>query len=79
MDPLACPPQVKRRWKCPERKAQMRITAFIQGAHSIKDIMRSQGIPDLQAPPPILKFMDTAEAIDEIPSCDSFEPSPDDF
>jgi hypothetical protein len=67
IDPLECP-------KC---KAQMRIIAFIQDAHSIKDIMKSQGIPDFfirrslgvvgQAPPPIPTFIDTALAIDELP------------
>jgi hypothetical protein len=40
--------------------------------------MKAQGIPDFQAPPPIPKFIDTVEAIDELPSYDSFEPSPDD-
>ena len=60
-------------------KAQMRILAFIQDAHSIKDIMKAQGIPDFQAPPPIPTFIDTLEAIDDIPSYDSIEPSPDDF
>jgi hypothetical protein len=69
IDPLECP-------KC---KAQMRIIAFIQDAHSIKDIMKAQGIPDFQAPPPIPKFIDTSEAIDELPLYDSFEPAPDDF
>ena len=39
VDPLECP-------KC---KAQMRIIAFIQDEHSIKDIMKAQGIPDFQA------------------------------
>ncbi len=48
----------------------MRIIAFIHDEHSIKDIMKAQGIPDL---------IDTALAIDEIPSYDSFEPHPDDF
>ena len=57
----------------------MRIIAFIQDSHSIKDIMKSQGIPDFQAPPPISKFVDTALAIDELTSYNSFEPSPDDF
>ncbi len=65
--------------ECPKRKAQMRIIAFIQDAHSIKDIMKAQGIPDFQAPPPIPKFIDTSLAIDESPSYESFEPSPDDF
>ena len=41
--------------------------------------MRAQGIPDFQAPPPIPKFIDASEAIDELPSYDSFEPAPDDF
>jgi len=41
--------------------------------------MKSQGIPDFQAPPPIPKFIDTREALDELPSYDSFEPAPDDF
>ena len=37
-------------------------------------IMKAQGIPDFQAPPPIPKFIDTVEAIDELPAYDSFEP-----
>jgi hypothetical protein len=57
----------------------MRIITFIQDAHSIKDIMKAQGTPDFQAPPLIPTFIDTAEALDESPSCDSFEPSPDEF
>jgi hypothetical protein len=65
--------------KCPKCKAQMRIIAFIQDAHSIKDIMKAQGIPDFQAPPPIPKFIDTVDAIDELPSYDSLEPAPDDY
>jgi hypothetical protein len=69
IDPLECP-------KC---LLQMRIIAFIQDEHSIKDIMKSQGIPDFQAPPPIPKFIDTTEALDELPSYDSFGPAPDDL
>ena len=69
IDPLECP-------KC---KAQMRIIAFIQDEHSIKNIMKAQGIPDFQAPPPILRFINTSETIDELPTYDSFEPSPDDL
>jgi hypothetical protein len=57
----------------------MRIIAFIQDEHPIKDIMKAQGIPDFQAPLPIPKFTDAVEAIDELPSYDSFEPAPDDF
>ncbi len=57
----------------------MRVIAFIQDEHSIKDIMKAQGIADFRAPPPIPTFIDTVEAIDEIPSYDSFEPDPDDL
>jgi len=39
--------------------------------------MKAQGIPDFQAPPPTPKFIDTVEAVDEMPSYDSFEPAPD--
>ena len=69
IDPLECP-------KC---KAQMRIIAFIQDEHSIKDIMRAEGLPDFRAPPAVSKFIDTSQAIDELSSCDFFEPAPDDF
>jgi hypothetical protein len=55
------------------------IIAFIQDEHSITDIMNSQGIPDFQAPPPIPKFIDAAEAVDELPLYDSVDLSPDDF
>ncbi len=55
----------------------MRIIGFFQDAHSIKDIMKSQGISDFQAPPPIPKFIDTVEAIDELPCYDPFQPNPD--
>jgi hypothetical protein len=65
--------------ECPKYKAQMRIIAFIQHEHSIKDIMKSQGIADFRAPPPIPKFIDASEALDELPSYDSFETAPDDF
>jgi hypothetical protein len=41
--------------------------------------MKAQGIPDFQAPPPIPKFIDTVDAIDELPEYDAFEPAPDDF
>ena len=69
IDPLECP-------KC---KAQMRIIAFIQDEHSIKDIMRAEGLPDFREPPAIPKFIDTSQDTYELSSCDSFEPSPDDF
>jgi hypothetical protein len=66
-----------------------RIIAFIQDEHchlakakrrrAIKDIRKAQGIPHFQAPPPIPRFIDAVKAIDELPSCNSFEPSPADF
>jgi hypothetical protein len=65
--------------ECPRCKAEMKIIAFIQDEHSIKEIMKSLGIADFRAPPPIPKFIDTTEAIDELPSYDSFDPAPDDF
>ena len=65
--------------ECPKCNAQMRILAFIHDECSIKDIMKSQGIADFLAPPPIPKFIDTFHAIDEIPSYDYFEPSSDDL
>ena len=48
---------------------------------NIEDIMKAEGFPDFRAPPAIAKFIDTStlQAIDELTSCDSFEPSPDDF
>ena len=51
-------------FECPRCKAQMRIIAFIQDEHSIKEIMTSQGIADFRAPPSIPKFIDATEAID---------------
>ena len=69
MDPLECP-------KC---HAQMRSIGFIQDAHSIKDIMKAQGIPDFHVPPPIPTFVDTTAAIDELPSYDLFGPAPEEF
>ncbi len=42
----------------------MRIIAFIQDEHSIKDIMRAEGLPDFRAPPAIAKFIDTATSQD---------------
>jgi hypothetical protein len=65
--------------ECPKCKAQMRIIDFIHDEHLIKNIMKAQGIPDFQAPPPIPTFIDTVEAIDELPFYYSFEPAPEDF
>ena len=62
--------------------ASNRVQSFLESRGvtiSMNPIMKSQGIPDFQAPPLIPKFIGTAQAIDELPSYDSFEPSPDDF
>jgi hypothetical protein len=65
--------------ECPNCRAQMRIIAFIHNERSIKAIMKSQGIPEFNAPPPIPRFIDALEAIDELPSYDPFDPPPEDF
>ncbi len=36
--------------------------------------MKSTGLTYLQAPPPIPKFIDISQALDEIPIYDSFDP-----
>ena len=53
--------------------------------------MKTEGLTDFKAPPPIPKFIDTSQTIDEPSSYDpsssalaryggiGFEPSPDDF
>ena len=56
----------------------MPIITFIQDAHSTKDVMKSQGIPDFfirrnldrvgQPPTPIPKCIDAAEAIEDLHS-----------
>ncbi len=53
----------------------MRIIVFIQDEHSIKEIMRAEGLPDFRDRPVIAKFMIP------LPRCGGtgFEPSPDDF
>jgi hypothetical protein len=44
--------------ECPNCRAQMRTVAFIHNERSIKAIMKSQGIPEFNAPPPIPRFID---------------------
>ena len=39
--------------RCPKCQSQMRIIAFITNNIEIKAIMKAQGIPHAQAPPPI--------------------------
>jgi hypothetical protein len=39
-------------------RAQMRIIAFIDKEKSIKKIMKSQGVLEFNAPPPIPGFID---------------------
>ena len=58
--------------ECPICKKQMRIVAFIQDPDAISAIMKAMGIPNFRAPPPIPKYIDTQEAIDELPDYDSF-------
>jgi hypothetical protein len=41
--------------------------------------MEAQGILDFPVPLPLPTFNDTTQAIDEIPSYDSFEPAPHEF
>lgn len=57
----------------------MRIIAFFQDTHSIKDIMKSKCAPDFQAHPPIPKSIATDHAIDELPEYYAFERAPHDF
>ena len=45
IDPLECP-------KC---KSQMRIIAFVNDPQEVKQIMKSLGLPDYRAPPPLPK------------------------
>jgi hypothetical protein len=58
--------------ECPICKGQMRIIAFIQDPDAISAIMKAMGIPNFRAPPAIPKYIDTQEAIDELPDYDSF-------
>jgi len=44
----------------------MRIVAFIQDEYAIRDLMKSQGIPDFRPPPKIPKYIDTSEALDNV-------------
>jgi len=64
VDPLECP-------KC---KGVMRIVAFIQDECAIRDIMKSQGIPDFRPPPKIPKYVDTSEALDNVVEYDLIDP-----
>ena len=65
VDPLECP-------KC---KGQMRIIAFVQEPNAIKAIMKSLGLPEYRAPPPLnfksRSVFDEQLCIDEIPDYDS--------
>jgi hypothetical protein len=51
-------------------RSQMSILAFIHDPLEIKNIMKSQGIPDYTAPPPIPDFSRHNEIFDEIPDYD---------
>jgi hypothetical protein len=54
----------------------MRIIAFIHNERSIKEVMKSQGIPEFNAPPVIPRFIGALKAIDELPSYNRFDPPP---
>jgi len=44
----------------------MRIVAFIQDEYAIRDLMKSQGIPDFRPPPKIPKYIDTSGTLDDV-------------
>lgn len=60
LDPLECP-------KC---KSKMRILSFLHDTLEIKNIMKSLGIPDHTAPPPIPDVSRQCPIFDEIPTYD---------
>ena len=47
-------------------KGAMRIVAFIQDEYAIRDLMKSQGIPDFRPPPKIPKYIDTSGTLDDV-------------
>ena len=65
VDPLECP-------KC---KKQMRIIAFVQEPNAIKAMMKSLGLPEYRAPPPLnfksRSVFDEQLCMDDIPDYDS--------
>ena len=52
--------------ECPRCQGSMQIVAFIQDEYAIREIMKSQGIPDFRPPPKIPKYIDTSEALDDV-------------
>jgi hypothetical protein len=73
VDPLECHPrpELGSKAKC---KGVMRIVAFIQNEYAIREIMKSQGIPDFRPPPKIPKYIDTSEALDNVVEYDLIDP-----
>ena len=67
VDPLECP-------KC---KSQMRIIAFVQEPNAIKAMMKSLGLPEYRAPPPLnfksRSVFDVQLCMDEIPACGEYD------
>jgi len=53
----------------------MRIVAFVKDPVEIKKIMKSQGLPDFRAPPPIPRApaFDEQEFMDDIPDYDKYD------
>ena len=62
--------------ECPRCKGQMRIISFLTDSVEIKKIMKSQGIAEYRAPPPIPKasVFDDVEFTQVIPDDEIWEP-----
>jgi hypothetical protein len=60
--------------ECPRCKGQMRIIAFVQEPNAIKAMMKSLGLPEYRAPPPLnfksRSVFDELLCMDEIPEYD---------
>jgi hypothetical protein len=67
VDPLECP-------KC---KGRMRIIAFVQEPNAIKAMMKSLGLPEYRAPPPMnfksCSVFDEQLCMDENPACGEYD------
>ena len=57
---------------CPKCQSEMRILSFITDHKELQAIMKSQGIPNAHAPPPIPKAPSKAKLFDETPPDDLF-------
>lgn len=58
--------------ECPRCKGEMRIVAFVQDPLEVKKIMKSLGIPDFRAPPPVPDPPEADEhCVDPFPNYDA--------